>query len=843
MHTNHARFTSTGTTIAGIALSAALATAGLGLTAGSMTARAQEQTAEATTSEATQATTTEGVEEGAQTAEQETQGASSASAQAETTTTTTATTETTSEAASTVTATVTVKDQTSDAAELYALINAYRESLGLTDLTPDATLSASAWQRAAETTVLPAEVRPDGSTFTQTSSGMAISDQVVIADASSAQALLDAWQGSSYADALSSTTAQSVGVGAVTDDSGAYHWVILLSDSASSGAGSSTTPNGSQTYSYTVTLPSSNVQQKSGDTTLDLTLGTGATTQLRPVAYATGALTGVDGTSYPFNGSQALGLDPSGYTWTSGNSAVVAVGSDGVATAVAAGTTTVTATTSTSTGTSTTVWDVTVAGRTESTIDLSSCTVVGITTTDGLTFDEAGNPVLPSFSVVGTDGKTPIASDEYDAAIAYDQSTGVATLTVTPKAGSTTLTGQLVKTIYPSAESTAARLATTQTTTQASEQSTGAEEASDQAQAQVAEDQVQPEAGQLADSPAQVAQTQADDGVADSGASATADQGQAASSVPDKSASADVSGTGDAAASDAGEQGQASTAVDISFATVSGIDQQSYTGSPIEPKPVVSYQGAQLVEGTDYTLSYSDNVEPGVATVTITGIGDYMGTRTATFSIKDDGKTDLASAGFSMAAIANQTFTGQAITPEVSVSNGTTTLKQGQDYVVSYADNVDAGTATVTVSAVESSSYSGSITATFTIDPLDLSYVTIVMPNQSYTGSALTPVPQSVTTSTGYALTQGIDYDVTAYVNNVDKGTGYATITGKGNFTGAQNAAFKIVDGTSSGTTTTLPKTGDTTSTVPVIAGTVAGVGLIATGIALVMRRRRHTAR
>ena len=73
-------------------------------------------------------------------------------------------------------------------------------------------------------------------------------------------------------------------------------------------------------------------------------------------------------------------------------------------------------------------------------------------------------------------------------------------------------------------------------------------------------------------------------------------------------------------------------AISIATATVE-IEDQTYTGSALTPKPRVVLKGVTLVEGTDYELSYSNNVEVGTATVTITGKGDYTGTKRVTFEI------------------------------------------------------------------------------------------------------------------------------------------------------------------------------------------------------------------
>ncbi len=61
-----------------------------------------------------------------------------------------------------------------------------------------------------------------------------------------------------------------------------------------------------------------------------------------------------------------------------------------------------------------------------------------------------------------------------------------------------------------------------------------------------------------------------------------------------------------------------------------------YTGSAITPEVIVTDLGKTLVKDTDYTVSYSNNVEPGYATVTVTGTGNYKGSRQFDFYIIDN---------------------------------------------------------------------------------------------------------------------------------------------------------------------------------------------------------------
>ena len=74
--------------------------------------------------------------------------------------------------------------------------------------------------------------------------------------------------------------------------------------------------------------------------------------------------------------------------------------------------------------------------------------------------------------------------------------------------------------------------------------------------------------------------------------------------------------------------------IDISKATVSNIEDKVYTGSEITQSLVVELGNETLFEPRDYTVSYSNNIAVGTATVTITGAGNYTGTVSKTFKIK-----------------------------------------------------------------------------------------------------------------------------------------------------------------------------------------------------------------
>lgn len=154
---------------------------------------------------------------------------------------------------------------------------------------------------------------------------------------------------------------------------------------------------------------------------------------------------------------------------------------------------------------------------------------------------------------------------------------------------------------------------------------------------------------------------------------------------------------------------------DISSATISDIDSPvGYTGTAYEPEVTVTFNGTELALDTDYTVAYTNNVNAGEATVTITGTGaHFKGSVEKHFTIT---AADLS--GCTFAPIADVTYNTKAHTPEVTVAISGRTLEADKDYTVSYASNVDAGTATVTVTG--KGNFTGSANTTFTIAKADL---------------------------------------------------------------------------------------------------------------------------
>ncbi|MBR1876134.1 MAG: leucine-rich repeat protein [Lachnospiraceae bacterium] len=111
-----------------------------------------------------------------------------------------------------------------------------------------------------------------------------------------------------------------------------------------------------------------------------------------------------------------------------------------------------------------------------------------------------------------------------------------------------------------------------------------------------------------------------------------------------------------------------------------------YTGSAIEPEPVVTYKGNSLNKGTDYTVGYKNNTEIGTASVVVSGMGDYAGTKTVNFKIT--GKYTIPADGVTFkSGVNSEPYTYGGAKPEMTVKVNGRTLKKDVDYKVSYKNN------------------------------------------------------------------------------------------------------------------------------------------------------------
>lgn len=151
------------------------------------------------------------------------------------------------------------------------------------------------------------------------------------------------------------------------------------------------------------------------------------------------------------------------------------------------------------------------------------------------------------------------------------------------------------------------------------------------------------------------------------------------------------------------------------------LSQQSFVYDGTAKNPAVIYKGITLLENTDYTVKYSNNVDVGTVKATITGINNYSGKAVKEFKITpikfDDKKVSVS--------LEKSTFiyNGQSITPVVYVAYNHNYLIQNTDFTATYSNNNAPGVATVKIKGI--GNYFGSISKTYIILPEKIASVSI----------------------------------------------------------------------------------------------------------------------
>jgi len=131
----------------------------------------------------------------------------------------------------------------------------------------------------------------------------------------------------------------------------------------------------------------------------------------------------------------------------------------------------------------------------------------------------------------------------------------------------------------------------------------------------------------------------------------------------------------------------------------------------------------------DCVVRYTNNIMPGTATITMTGVGNYTGTRTYTFAIK----ADIDDCDFNK--IENYQYTGKSIVPDVTASlenedlASVYKLVKDTDYTVEYANNLKHGEASVTINGI--GNYYGTYTINFGIVPKKVTKIKISSPKEN----------------------------------------------------------------------------------------------------------------
>ena len=243
-----------------------------------------------------------------------------------------------------------------------------------------------------------------------------------------------------------------------------------------------------------------------------------------------------------------------------------------------------------------------------------------------------------------------------------------------------------------------------------------------------------------------------------------------------------------------------------------------YDGTAKEPIPSsVIANGIKLIQGIDYTIEWSDNVNVGEAEVHIIGQNNYQGTLICRFTILENDLseepsteetstenpseefTDTENQGnglwVSGVSKAGYAYTGEAVKPVIKVYNKDMLLTEKTDYTISYKNNIKVGKATIIVTG--KGNYAGRETVNFEINPIDIEskevhamefYVKIGKKTQK-------PVPELY--YMGTKLKYNKDFTISySNLSNIYSQTGEytVTVTGKGNYNGTRTLKLLAVE-------------------------------------------------
>lgn len=245
---------------------------------------------------------------------------------------------------------------------------------------------------------------------------------------------------------------------------------------------------------------------------------------------------------------------------------------------------------------------------------------------------------------------------------------------------------------------------------------------------------------------------------------------------------------------------------DLKDAIVTVNGEYFYTNSSITPEVSVTWNGTQLTKDTDYTVDYTNNTNAGTATVTVSGKGNYTGTKTGSFTIAPAQLNDAT-----VKVNGTYTYTGQAQTPasnDVVVTLGGKTVPSDQ-YTISASNNINAGQATATVTAKAGGNYTGSASGKFTIALASLNDAKVEVSGGPFTYDETSKDPTVTVTLDSKTLSVSTDYTLSYSNSNggdgnlTNAGTVTVTATGKGNYTGTKTEKFTIGKATPKPTTPT----------------------------------------
>ena len=212
-----------------------------------------------------------------------------------------------------------------------------------------------------------------------------------------------------------------------------------------------------------------------------------------------------------------------------------------------------------------------------------------------------------------------------------------------------------------------------------------------------------------------------------------------------------------------------------------------YTGEALKPGVSLVYNRMTLTEGSDYRISYANNIAKGNGQVMVTGQGNYTGTKVVKFKISGPKMKD---AGVSLSS-SSTVYSSASGYPGVAVAYAGRTCVEGVDYIVKYPKKLKAGKNAISV--VGRGNFSGSVKLNYTLSKAPMETARVSIPYAWQYTKKVNPVPSGVTVN-GTALNLKKDYTIKYYSKATGKtlrkikaeGEYQILLVGKGNYTGTK---------------------------------------------------------
>lgn len=211
-----------------------------------------------------------------------------------------------------------------------------------------------------------------------------------------------------------------------------------------------------------------------------------------------------------------------------------------------------------------------------------------------------------------------------------------------------------------------------------------------------------------------------------------------------------------------------------------------YTGKEIKPGVTLTYQNTTLKAGSDYIVSYKNNIKIGNGTIIITGQGKYAKSITKSFVIRGEKLSGVNISGTS------STYDGKTYAPQVTLPKGAaiTYSTDGKTYRSTKPSYLKAGTYKVFYKVTKTNYQEVTGNVTIKILPKSIHKMNLSLSSNRYIYNGKERRP-TVVLKNGKVTISSANYTI-LYTSNINPGVASVKIIGKGNYSGSITKTFLI---------------------------------------------------